>query len=40
MDVTFAPTVLKGGPPVRLVILGKRPVTLAVPFKLRDVPLP
>ena len=40
LSVTFAPTVLKGGPPVRLVVLGNRAVTLAVPFKLRDVPLP
>ena len=40
MDVQFAPRAGNDRPPVRLVVIGNRPVTLAVPFKLRDVPLP
>ena len=40
MDVQFAPRAGNDRPPVRLVVVGNRPVTLAVPFKLRDVPLP
>ena len=40
LDVTFPPSTGGTRPPVRLVVLGSRPVTLAVPFKLRDVPLP
>ncbi len=40
MDLHFPPRVGGARAPVRLVVLGSRPVTLAVPFKLRDVPLP
>ncbi len=40
MEVQFAPRAGNDRPPVRLVVVGNRPVTLAVPFKLRDVPLP
>ena len=39
LDIQFPP--LPGvTAPKRLTVLGSRPVTLAVPFKLRDVPLP
>ena len=40
LEMTFPPRVGSTKPPARLVVLGSRPVTLAVPFKLRDVPMP
>ncbi len=39
LDIHFPPRA-DAKAPTRLVVLGSRPVTLAVPFKLRDVPLP
>jgi hypothetical protein len=40
MELTCPANLDKSHPPVRLTVVGDRPVTVAVPFKLRDVPLP
>ena len=40
LEMSFTPRVGTTHAPVRLAVVGDRPVTLAVPFKLRDVPLP